>query len=395
MQKLAELAKLFLKLGTISFGGPAAHIAIMEHEVVTRRGWLSGNQFLDLISVTNLIPGPNAVEMANHVGYRRAGLLGSIVAGTCFTLPAVLITAVCAFVYQRYGTLPEVKPFLDGIKPVVLAIVFAAVCRLGYRAFRGWQLLLIGTGVAGASLAGCDTIATLLIGSLLGVLLLRITRRSKPPSGKSGLVSAGVISVGTARAAQAASVPLAIGTATAAAVSTSVPLWKLGLFFLKISVVLYGGGYVLLAYMEGELVGDYGWLTEQQLLDAVAIGQLTPGPLLSTATFVGYLVAGWPGAAVATLGLLLPSFVLVAAVNPLIPRLRQSVWASRFLDAVGAASIGLMAAVTITLSRATLVDWPAWLLALVAAALALRWKIAPGWLVLAGAVLGRLLYGIS
>ncbi len=245
-------------------------------------------------------------------------------------------------------------------------------------------------------MVGCAPSAALLVVSFVAVLLLRVTRHANPPSGKAGpvsagLVSAGVISIGTARVAQAAAAPLAVGMATAAAVSTSVPLWKLGLFFLKISVVLYGGGYVLLAYMEGELVGDYGWLTQQQLLDAVAIGQLTPGPLLSTATFVGYLVAGWPGAAVATLGLLLPSFVLVAIVNPLIPRLRQSAWASRFLDAVGAASIGLMAAVTITLSRATLVDWPAWLLALVAAALALRWKIAPGWLVLAGAVLGRLL----
>jgi len=400
MRKLWEIARLFLKLGTISFGGPAAHIANMETEAVERRRWLSHEQFLDLFAATHLIPGPNAVEMANHIGYRRAGLIGSIVAGLCFSLPAVLITAAFAYSYVEYGDIPRVKPFLWGIKPVVLAIILCALGRLGRKSLRTWPLGLIGVGVVAAVFGSraifgkSDEVIILLVASLLGVILLRWLRSGAPPTRNK---MAGVLAVATVAGApgvaHASAAVVATGTAACAA-SASFSLWKLGLFFFKVGAVLYGGGYVLVAYLEGGLVDQYGWLNAEQLIDAVAIGQLTPGPMLSTATFVGYLVDGIPGAAVATLGILLPCFLFVAAVNPLIPKLRNSPTASLFLDAVTAASIGLMASVTVTLGRATLVDWPAWLIAAVATAVLLRWKVAPAWLVLAGAVAGSLLYAM-
>lgn len=404
--RLGELARLFLKLGTISFGGPAAHVAIMEDEVVQRRGWLTRQHFLDLIGATQLIPGPNAVEMASHVGYHRAGLPGSVVGGVCFTLPAVLIAIGCAWGYQRDGERPQVETFLYGIKAAVLAVIFVAVFRLGKKAFGTWQLILIGAGVAAASLAGCDEILALLAGSFMGVVLLRWTRPGSDPPEKTTLGAlAGIAFAGTARTAQAASMTAA---GTCAVLPAAIPLWKLGLFFLEVGVVFFGGGYVLVAYLEGGLVQGGGLmegcgLTQRQLLDAVAIGQLTPGPMLSTVTFVGYLVGGGvAGAAVATVAILLPSFFFVAIVNPLVPRLRKSPWASRFLDAVNAAAIGLMAAVTITLSRATFVDpsglifvdWRSGLIAIATVAVMLRWKVAPAWLVLAGAVAGRLLCAI-
>ncbi len=392
-RSLAELAKLFLKLGTISFGGPAAHIAIMEEEVVRRRNWISREHFLDLIAATNLIPGPNAVEMASHVGYRRAGLLGSLVAGLSFTLPATLIAIALAWGYQRWGTLPRVEPFLEGIKAAVLAVIFTAVFRLGKKALRTWQLIVIGVGVAAASLGTeWDKVLTLLAGSLIGVMLLRWTRPDSGSPGKATVgVLAGTILAGAASTAQAATV-----ATTGTAALTPLPLWKLGLFFLKIGVVFFGGGYVLVAYLEGGLIQD-----EQLLLDAVAVGQLTPGPMLSMVTFIGYLIGGGvPGALVATGAILLPSFFFMAAVNPLIPRLRKSPWASRFLDAVGAAAIGLMAAVTLTLCDARLVDrggflwvnWRSCLIALAAGVVLVRWKVTPAWLVLAGALAGWLLH---
>lgn len=397
--RLGEVAALFLKLGSISFGGPAVHLALMEHEVVRRRGWLSHERFVDLFAATHLIPGPNGVEMASHIGYQRAGLLGSLTGGLCFTLPAVLITVCLAVGYARWGTLPQVEPFLHGFKPAVLAVIFTAGYRLGKKSLGTWRLMAIGVGVGAASLAGYDEVLALLVGSLIGVVFLHFhgSRSKGEASGKpaAGLLAA--VGLGkTVGPAQTASVTvLCAGTCAAA---SAVSLWKLGLFFLKIGAVLYGGGYVLLAYIEGGLVQDYGWLTQSQLLDAVAIGQFTPGPMLSTATFVGYLVAGLPGAAVATVGILLPSFCFVAIVNPLLSKLRSSYWAGLFLDAVGAASIGLMGAVVLTFARATLfdqgrVDWPSCLIALIATVAAVRWKVAPAWLMLAGALAGRLLWG--
>ena len=409
MHALGELAKLFLKLGTISFGGPAAHVAIMEEEVVRRRHWISREHFLDLIAATHLIPGPNAVEMASHVGYRRAGLPGSLVAGTSFTLPAVLIAIACAWGYQhgydKNGEFSPVEPVLSGIRAAVLAVIFAAVFRLGTKALRTWQLMFIGGGVAAASvvqhaLDRGDEVLTLLAGSLIGVMLLHWTGRRTDPPGKTTVGAlAGTLFAGAAGSGPAAT---AATTAAGATALSSVKLWELGLFFLKVGVVFFGGGYVLVAYLDGRVPE---WLSRQELLDAVAIGQLTPGPMLSMVTFIGYLIGGrggYPvvGALVATGALLLPSFFFVAAVNPLIPRLRKSAWASQFLDAVGAAAVGLMAAVTLTLSYAMLVDpggfpwvnWRSCLIALAAGVVLLRWNVAPAWLVLAGTIAGWLFY---
>lgn len=390
MNRLLELAGVFLKLGTIGFGGPAALVGLMEEEVVRRRAWLDHQAFVDLMGVTNLIPGPNAVEMAGHIGFRRAGGKGLLVAAVAFILPATLISIGFGWIYVAYGTLPHVEPLLRGIKPAVLVVVLGALARLAPTAARSRLLVALGAGVAAAALAGADEVLTFLVGSLLGALLLRWAPKrpdqtnsaspaallALPGMGKAPLLSGGAVALGAAGAAGAA----------------SVPLWKLALLFLKIGAVLYGGGYVLIAYLEGDLVRQYGWLTHQQLLDAIAVGQFTPGPILCTATFVGYVLAGLPGAMAATAAVFAPSFVFVAAVNPLIPRLRRSAWAGRFLDAVNAASLGLMVAVTWTLGRGTLRDGRDWLIALVAAGVALRWKVAPAWLVLGGALAGALLY---
>lgn len=394
LRRLPELARLFLKLGAISFGGPAAHLAIMEEEVVHRREWVSRRHFLDLIGICNLMPGPNAIEMAGHVGYARAGLLGSIVGGLCFTVPSVAMTLALAWAYGRYGRLPQVEAFFYGIKPAVLAVVFAAIWRLGRKALAGWQVFLVGAGVAVAVFLGVNEIVALLSASLLGVLLLALTRRNDASKGAaaSGL-AVGTVVAGASRTAQAATAAAAgaAGTATAGAMS----LWKLGLFFLQVGAVWYGGGYVLLAYLEGGLVGPETGFSQQQLIDAVAIGQLTPGPMLTCATFAGYLIAGFPGALVATAAIVSPSFFFVAVANPILPRLRRSLWASRFLDAVSAGCVGLMIAVSVTLTRSTLVDWPRLLIAVSACAVALRWRPSPVWLVLGGALGGRILLWVA
>jgi chromate transporter len=395
LRRLWELARLFLRLGAVSFGGPAAYIVSMEHEAVGRRGWLSRQQFLDLLAATYLIPGPNAVEMANHIGYQRAGLLGLIVAGAAFTLPAALISAGLAWGYQRYGALRQLEPLLHGIKPVVLGIMAAAIWRLGTAGWKSWRLAVIGVAVAAASLARCDEILALLVGSLGGAVFLRFWRHNseRPGSAACGLVAAAAAAGKPSTARAALGIAAAGAGAVPAVGATAVSLWTLALFFLKVGAVLYGSGYVLVAYLEGGLVHQYHWLSHEQLLDAVAVGQITPGPLLSTVTFVGYLTAGFPGAGVATVAILLPSFVLVAAVNPWIPRLRRSRWASLFLDAVVAASVGLAAAVLFRLGQPTLVDWPEWLLAIAAAAVMLRWQQVPALaLVLAGAAAGWLLW---
>jgi chromate transporter len=331
--------------------------------------------------------------MACHVGHGRAGLLGSLTAGLCFTLPAAVISTLLAWGYQRYGTLPEVGPYLAGIQPVVLGLLATAICRLAWTALRSWQAAAVAAGVLAASLWGAEEVATLFAGMAAGALLLRLTRRdTRPPAGPAAAAAVGAITLsgGAAQACAAGTAATAAGTAALGA-AASVPLWKLGLFFLKVGAVLYGSGYVLIAYLQGGLVHDYQWLTEQQLLDAVAAGQITPGPLISTAAFIGYLLAGLPGAGLATAAIILPSFVFVAIVNPWVARLRQWRWTAIILDAVNAASLGLMAAVCCTLGQAALGSPAGWTLAIAAAAVSLRWKIAPAWLVLAGAVAGRVL----
>ncbi|MFW6089246.1 MAG: chromate efflux transporter [Gemmatimonadota bacterium] len=385
------MAGLFLKLGVIAFGGPAAHIAMLEDEVVTRRGWLSRQHFLDLVGATNLIPGPNSTEMTMHVGYERAGWKGLFTAGACFILPAVLITGAFAWLYVTYGSLPEVEPFLYGIKPAVIAVILGAVWRLGRTAVKGWRFAVLGFGVAAAVLSGLNEVWALLAGGLLGTLWLRA-------GGYDSSRTAGALlpilflrpsALGTG-ATGAAGVLLG----STAAVAT-VSLWKLFFFFLKVGAILYGSGYVLVAFLEGGLVQDYGWLTQTQLLDAIAIGQFTPGPVLSTSTFIGYLVEGVPGAAVATLGIFLPSFFFVLILNPLIPKLRESVWLSAFLDSVNVAAVALMVVVTIELGVGILVSWPAWVIAGLAAVFALVYRVNAAWLVAGGAALGWLLHGWS
>lgn len=380
---MRETASLFLKLGFIAFGGPAAHIAMMEEEVVRRRGWLSRQHFLDLVGATNLIPGPNSTEMSMHVGYERAGWSGLFVAGACFIGPAVLLTGGLAWLYVRFGTLPQVEPFLYGIKPAVIALILTAVWRLGRKAVKGWRLATLGVGVALAVLAGVSEVLALLGGGVLGMVWLRGSGGDGwPRASAAGVVWLGDLPRGVASA---------IGVTALAAASVS--LWKLGLFFLKVGAVLYGSGYVLIAFLQGDVVSRYGWLTEAQLLDAIAIGQFTPGPILSTATFIGYLILGVPGAVVATVGIFLPSFFFVLVLNPIVPKLRDWAWSAAFLDAVNVAAVALMIAVTIQLGTSTLTSWPAWIIALLAAGAAWRFRLNAVWLVAGGAIVGWLLSG--
>ncbi len=377
--RLPALAALFLKLGTIGFGGPAAHIALMEEEVVARRGWLTREHYLDLVGATNLIPGPNSTEMAIHVGYVRAGWPGLLVAGAAFILPAVLITSAAAWAYVEYGSLPQVSPLLYGIKPVVLAVILGAVWRLGRSAVKGWRLLVIGLAVIAAVLLGVNEIIALLLGGVLGMFWLRLAAGGATgPGGMAALLAL-------------PGLPALVQPGG----SAGVRLWDLGLFFLKIGSVLYGSGYVLVAFLEGGLVRDLGWLTQQQLLDAIALGQFTPGPVLSTATFVGYVLAGVPGAVVATLGIFAPSFLFVAILNPVVPRLRGWPWTAAFLDAVNVSAIGLMVAVVAELAATTLTGWPAWVLAVGAAIAAVWWRVNPAWLVVGGAVLGWVFWALG
>lgn len=409
--RLGELVGLFLKLGTISFGGPAAHLALMEQEVVERRGWLARGHFLDLLSATYLIPGPNALEMAAHVGYVRAGVPGCLTAATAFTLPAALLSALLAWAYSRYGALPYVEPFLWGIKPAILAIMLASLARLAQGAVKNWQTGLVGLAVAGAVAAGVQEVGALVAGGVAGAVLLGLTQppslpptdpiRSPPVSSPPLPSDFSAHSPPSPHTKYPAVVPpwLPAGfVATAAKVSGAagpVCLASLTFVFLKIGAVLYGSGYVLVAYLRGEMVLQRGWLSEQQLLDAVAAGQITPGPLLSTATFVGYLLAGPAGAALGTVAIILPGLLLVLLTNRWIGRLRSWSWSARFFDAVNAASIGLTTVVGLFLIRTTLVDWRSGLIALLAAAAVLRCKAPLALVVLGAGLAGWLLSGFG
>lgn len=388
--RLRELAKLFLKLGVIGFGGPAAHIAMMENEVVKQRQWLTREHFLDLIGATNLIPGPNSTEMAIHLGYIYAGWLGLMVSGICFILPAVLITAGLAWFYVTYGTLPQVASLLYGIKPAVLGIILDALWRLGKKAIKTRKLLIIALGVVLLlGLLRLNEVMALVIGGILGMVWLCTGDQDNLPKDQANLLMAG-LTTGATLTAKAA-----VGTSLVTASGVNVPLWQLGWFFLKVGSVLFGSGYVLVAYLQGGLVQEYGWLTQQQLLDAIAIGQFTPGPVLSTATFIGYTIAGIPGAIVATVGIFFPSFIFVAALNPLIPRLRASKWTSAFIDSVNASAVALMGVVTLQLGVTTLtvlkfpfIDFLAVAIAIMSAVLAIRFQFNAAWLVLGAAVIG-------
>lgn len=366
--ELRALAALFLKLGTIAFGGPAAHIAMMEEEVVVRRKWLDRRHFLDLVGATNLIPGPNSTEMTMHVGYERAGVRGLLVAGACFILPAVTITALLAWVYVRTARIPAAEPLLAAIQPAVIGIIAGALWRLGRQAIRGWRTGAVGLAVVLAALAGVDEVLALVAAAAIGTLLLFPVAAGGSTALMPFLVSA-----------QEAAQPTTGG---------AISLWRLALFFLEVGAVLYGSGYVLIAFLEGGLVDDLGWLSRTQLLDAVAIGQFTPGPVLSTATFIGFVLAGVPGAIVATVAIFLPSFAFVLLLNPLIPRLRDRRGTAAFLDAVNAAAVGLMLAVTLRLAAAVLTSWLSIALAAGALVLSIAFRINAAWIVLGAAMIG-------
>lgn len=374
---LRELALLFLRLGTTAFGGPAAHIAMMEDEVVRRRQWLTREEFLDLLGAANLIPGPNSTELAIHIGHRRAGWSGLVVAGTCFILPAFLIVSVIGWVYTRYGQLPRVGHVLYGVKPVIIAVVLQAIWGLTRGAAKTKLLAAVGVACVALGFLGVNELLLLVLAGGFVTLLRLVARRSEgggtaPPSVKAllpGLPLGGVVA------------------------ATAVPGFSLGglfLFFLKVGSILYGSGYVLLAFLRADLVERWGWLTEAQLLDAVAVGQVTPGPVFTTATFIGYVLGGASGAVVATVGIFLPAFFFVAVSGPLVPRMRRSWVAGAFLDGVNVASLALMATVTWQLGRAALVDVWTVGLALLSAVLLIRYRVNSAWLVLGGAVVGLL-----
>jgi chromate transporter len=368
-RSLRELASLFTRLGFTAFGGPAAHIAMLHDEVVTRRGWMSEQHFLDLIGATNLIPGPNSTEMVMHVGKERGGWKGLIIAGSCFILPAAIMVTILAWAYVTYGATAQGESLLYAIKPVVAVIVLQALIKLGRKAVKNWFLAVIGLAVFALYLLGVNELA-LLFGTAAFMLIFTFLRRQL----LAVLVTPSLITM-----------PQPLQAVTTGG---TVDLGQLFLLFLKVGAVLYGSGYVLLAFLRNDLVLRLGWLTDQQLLDAVAIGQVTPGPILTTATFIGYVLAGIPGAIVATLGIFIPSFIFVTILNPLVPRMRQSEWASALLDGVNVAALGLMAGVTLFLGRAAVIDLPTLILALVTAVLLLRYKVSTIWLVLGAAVIG-------
>jgi chromate transporter len=380
LNRLTEIAKLFLKLGIIGFGGPVAHIAMIEDEVVKRRQWLTQEHFLDLLGVTNLIPGPNSTEMAIHIGYIYAGWLGLIIAGVCFILPAVLITGLFAWLYVNYGTLPQVLPLLYGIKPVVLAIIINAIWGLGKKAVKTRKLLIISIVVGLITwFAKVNEVVALLLGGILGMIWLS-------SSNQTNLI---ILGLTTETFLQITTMSTAINS------HISVPLWKLGLFFLKVGSILFGGGYLLIAFLQKGLVEEYGWLTQQQLLDSIAIGQFTPGPVLSTATFIGYIIAGFPGATVATIGIFLPSFLFVAALNPLMNPIRKSSWTRPFLDAVNVSALALMVLTTMQLGMATLIlpkthdlDFLGLGISVISAILVLFYRINAMYLILGGSIIG-------
>jgi len=364
--EVKELALVFLRLGATAFGGPAVHIAMMEDEFVRRRAWLTQQEFLDLVGAAPLIPGPSSTEVALYVGHRRAGWRGLLIAGSCFIGPATLIVMAIAWAYVRFGQLPAVGGILYGIKAVVIAIVGQALIAFAKTAIKSKWLLALGIAAAAASAMGTSPLLVLVVTGLVHVAGREASRST---SGASSFLWPG-----------------ALGASGAPAIP--VTLSKLFLIFLKVGAVVFGSGYVLLAFLRADLVERTHWLTEVQLVDAVAVGQFTPGPVFTTATFIGYVVAGLPGALLATIGIFLPSFGLVALSGPLIPRLRRSRLVGTFLDGVNVASLALMAVVGALLGRAAIVDAPTAGLAIASAAALYRWRVNSAWLVLGGAVVG-------
>ena len=385
---VGEVAAFFLRLGTTAFGGPAAHVAIMEDEVVRRRGWLSREKFLDLLGASNLIPGPSSSELAIHIGYQRAGWAGLVVAGCCFILPAALMVTAIAWAYVRLGRLPAMSAVLYGVKPVVIAVIVQALWGLGRTAVKTRFMGLVGLVSIGLSALGLHPILLLLIAGS-AVVLANSTKSSLRSGGGASLAS-----LASSRRFVPGPCALTAATAGVAAMTARLSLGSLFLVFLKTGAVVFGSGYVLLAFLRADLVVHRGWLTDSQLLDAVAVGQLTPGPVFTTATFIGYVLGGLPGALVATIAIFLPAFLLVAASGPLVPRIRGSKIAGSFLDGVNVASLALMAVVAWQLGRASLIDIETGLLAAASVVALWRFRMNSAWLILTGASLGLLTHGL-
>jgi chromate transporter len=369
-KKLTEVALLFLKLGATAFGGPAAHLAIMRNEVVSRRNWLNDQEFLDLIGAVNLIPGPNSTEMAIHIGFLRAGWPGLLAGGLCFIMPAMAIVLILAWAYVRYSAIPQAGWLLSGIKPVIIAVIVQALWIMGRKAVKGPLTMIVGACALASYFARINEIALLFAGGFVVMLFSNFKR----------LISSGLSPAFT---------PLA-GAIFAKQIVVPFDIPLLFLTFLKIGAILFGSGYVLFAFLHADFVVHLGWLTERQLIDAIAVGQATPGPLFTTATFIGYILAGVPGALLATLGIFLPSFVFVAASNPLISRMRHSEWLGSLLDGINAASLGLLAAVTLKLGQASLAGPFSISLCLASLGLLFKYRINPIWLIPGGAVIGLL-----
>ncbi|MBS1853547.1 MAG: chromate efflux transporter [Acidobacteria bacterium] len=369
---LKSIALVFLKLGTIAFGGPAAHIALMEEEVVRKRGWLTEQEFLDYWSAANLIPGPNSTEMAIHIGHRKAGWRGLLTAGACFILPAASLVTLIAWAYVRFGTLPQVEGLLYAVKPVVIAVVLQALWKLGRSAIKSKWLAAVAAIAGLLIVTGTNELLVLLAG---GALALAVK-----------------IKLSQLRPHRVLWVPLLTLSQGMSAIPAldGVGLWPMFLIFAKIGSVLFGSGYVLLAFLRADFVERHHWLTSQQLLDAVAVGQFTPGPVFTTATFIGYVLHGGKGALVATLGIFLPAFLFVAVTAPLLPKLRASRTAGHILDGVNVASLALMGVVTWQLGRAAIVDGPTLLIAVASAVLLLTLRVNSAWLVIAAGALGWL-----
>jgi chromate transporter len=375
--RLLEVAQVFLKLGTTAFGGPAAHIGMMRDEVVRRRQWLSDQEFLDLLGAAHLIPGPNSTEMTIFLGAQRAGWRGLIIGGASFILPAMLIVMAFGWLYVNYGSLPQMEWLLYGVKPVMVAIIAQAVWELSKRAVKGPLTLIAGLLALALYALGVTEIPLLISGGVL-VMLIQNRARLRARSSLSAFVLGGFLNP---------IVPLA---------STVVPFSYAQLFwsFFKIGAVLYGSGYVLIAFMQTEFVEHLGWLTNQQLLDAIVVGQITPGPVFASATFVGYILGGMPGAIVATIGIFLPAFIFVAIVRPFVPRLRKSPWFGALLDGVNVVSLALVVGVTVGLGRASLIDPLTTALCLLTLVILLRLKINSTWLILGGALIGFLAFSL-
>jgi chromate transporter len=370
---LLELARVFLKLGTVAFGGPPAHIAMMEEEVVSRHGWLTREEFLDFLGATNLIPGPNSTEMAIHVGRARAGWPGLLIAGCSFILPASVMVTALAWAYMHFGSLPQVAGVLYGVKPIVIALIVQAVLKLGRSALKTKWLAAVGALAVLATAFSIDQLAVLAGGGLLAALVYWF-RSGKQTSSSFAAFLAGGAGLS--------------GVVAGASVTAVFSFAALFLVFLKIGAILFGGGYVLVALIRSNLVTRLGWISERQLLDAIAVGQVTPGPLSTTATFIGYVLGGVPGAVIATVAIFLPAFFFVAISGPLVPRLRQSPAAAAVLDGVNVAALALITVVTWQLFRSAVVDWTTLGLAGLSFLLLIRYRVNSVWLVLAGALVG-------